>query len=239
MRTTTILASLLPLLLGSCSIAITRPVAPLAEFGLATPQDKPREIDDQKIAEAFAKKEQIQWPARLAVARLGETRHSHGQHAAALTNVPSSEQQVLDAAFPRGPQWSQVFPLAPLFTGSGTASLRDLRFEAAKAHADLLLVYGVSASEGSAWNPLGILNFAILPAFVLPGSDYETCCVGGMALVDVRNGQVYALANHDERSTCSAPTASKKSAFEGLFQKGSAAVIERMIADVRRQLPRS
>ena len=235
---TSLVALCLSAFLCSCAISIERPDSPLSGLGLATDQGKPpREIDDKTIADAFAKKEQLQWPARLAVARLGSTKRASWQANNRLTNVPTSEQALIDVRFPKGPQWSNLVHLSPMLGLDRETNLAMLRLEAARTHADLLLVYGISTEEASAPNPLAILNLLILPAFVLPGSNLETLCVGGMALVDVRNGYVYALTGQDERKTCSAPSAAKRGSFEDLYAEATSGVVGRMLDNVARQIP--
>jgi hypothetical protein len=227
---------LLSLVLGSCAVQIEAPEQPLDGIGLAPARQDPRQIDDQAIAAAFQKREQLKWPARLAVARFGQTERGRGQSVTTLANVPTREQEIIDARFEKGERWKPLVYLSPLVASEGSFSLLQMRLEAARAHADLLLVYGITTREGSAPNPLALLNVALLPAFVLPGSDLETLCVGGMALVDVRNGCVYALAGMDERRGKSAPSASKGGTYDALFHETSHAVVAKLLDRVAAQV---
>jgi hypothetical protein len=240
MRPSLVVVSFVCSLFCSCAISIDRPEPPLAAIGLqdAVAQDK-REIDDKTIAEAFAKKEQLAWPARLAVARLGSTTQYRWSDERALASVPASEQQLIEKRFPQGERISQVVTLSPIFSASAKPSLQQLRLEAARTHADLLLVYGVACNDDTCLNALSILDLAILPMFVVPGRSVETLAVGGMALVDVRNGFVYALAGHDDRRGGVASAAGRSGVLESLRRDGTNEVVTRMLDAVSRQLPLS
>lgn len=238
---TSLLSCSLLFLCAACTAAFEPIDAPLDALGLAAAdaggQDR-RQISGEDIAAAFAQAGQMHLPARLAVARLGETRRGRTVAATSFATVPTPELELVEARLAKGTVWSSITLLSPLFAGSQSPNLNQLRLEAARTHADLLLVYGLNGSEAYRPNALAVLNLALLPAFILPGSDVETGTVGGMALVDVRNGHVYAMAGVEDWRAGTAPSAAKESVLATLHAESRRDVLGRMLDSVRTQLDR-
>jgi hypothetical protein len=69
-------------------------------------------------------------------------------------------------------------------------SVKKLRLLAARAHADILVVFD-HGWRGGGVNPLVALNALILPAFFTPWMDNETESYAQAFVIDVRNGYLY------------------------------------------------
>jgi hypothetical protein len=156
------------------------------------------EFKDIGIEEAFRRKEQIRFPARVAV--WGIERNRHGAFAdgkvVELERALAAEEGL----------FSEVLPI-PRFLAERNCSADALRQSAALAHADVLLLYEqrLAVDERSDW--LRVFNVTVVGAWIVPSTPYEMRLETWAALLDVRNGVVYTMLHDDRVASGSFPSA--------------------------------
>jgi hypothetical protein len=151
-------------------------------------------FDDASIQDAFQLPEQLAVPLKLAT--VGIERNPYGVYL-------DREADELDQRLAKDRvTFRDVVPLVDfLFSGRerGTLDLDRIRRVAARAHAEALLIYDQKVRVESSYNLLCLLNLTIVGAYVVPGLSYELTMETRAALVDVRNGVIYAVVR-DTRS---------------------------------------
>jgi len=158
------------------------------------------QFKDLGIEESFQRKEQVRFPARIAL--YGFERNPYGTF---------SDGKVIDLEKALGEDaalFSEVLPVPRFLAQDGTArDVEVLRGAAARAHADVLLLYEQEVEMRQSTSPLRILNLTIVGAWLVPSTPYEIHVETWAALLDVRNGVIYQTF-HDARTVeGSAPSA--------------------------------
>jgi hypothetical protein len=158
-------------------------------------------FDDASVAESFARAEQIRLPARLAVH--GIERNPRG------TFADSRRAEFEKALEGDAGLCAEVLPLPRFLTEDGRARDVDgLRRAAARGRADLLLLYEQEVLvEEETRSPLVILNLTVIGAWLVPAAPYRVRLETWAAVVDVRNGVIYAALHDARERRTSAPTA--------------------------------
>jgi hypothetical protein len=158
-------------------------------------------FDDASIQDAFQLPEQLAVPLKLAT--VGIERNPYGVYL-------DREADELDQRLAKDRvTFRDVVPLVDfLFSGRerGTLDLDRIRRVAARAHAEALLIYDQKIRVESSYNPLCLLNLTIVGAYVVPGLSYELTMETRAALVDVRNGVIYAVVRDSRSAREMAPT---------------------------------
>lgn len=189
MKTTTLRAvAALALLAGGCGG--TRLYQPSRALVLEAVDD--REIDDEAVARAFEARPQLELPARVAFYCLDD-----------------GHAEAIEAMLESLPGVESVHRLPPLLvTGrrrldgdapaAGPVTIRQLRLVAARARADLLLVFDHGYRIDRSPNGLAALNVLLLPALVTPFVDARVRSYLDVLVVDTRNGYLYGNTSGDE-----------------------------------------
>jgi hypothetical protein len=169
----------------------------------------------------FAKEFQVTLPARLAVADASNPWLRENRN-----RLPGTVEKLAED---RG-SWKDV---NSLFTFEDDAAMRSARFEdlrqaAARQQADLLLVLRRSERVESSGNALSILKLLILPMLFLPTEDVETTSSLRAAVVDVRNGLVYATHDDEAVQRFTATAAGEESATRAAFDESWDRIADRM-----------
>jgi len=84
--------------------------------------------------------------------------------------------------------------------------IRTLRRNAALLNCDLLLVYGVSCDYSRRANPLSVLYLTVVGAFFVPGDSLTAGSMVRAALLNVRTGRVYGVAEASATQNMLLPT---------------------------------
>jgi hypothetical protein len=189
------------------------------------------QFDDASVEESFAKRAQIRFPARVAV--FGIERNRFGRWA-------DPEVVQFEAALGEdGEHVAEVLPLPGFLTGEGRVrDVAALRRTAARAHADAILLYEQDVALEDGANALRILNLTIVGAWVIPSTWYRVDLETTAALVDVRNGVVYATL-HDARSVEeSCPSARVAEAARETKKRVRGEAFDALVGSLREKLRR-
>lgn len=192
------------------------------------------------IAAAFARTPQAQLPARIAVARL-ESRDanpawfhetSKRTPTSALT-LASRADPVTAAAYQRLaslPEVADLTPLNTLVAGQAVATQQSLREAAAAVHADLLYVYTFDtySKRTTVMEGLVILSLGVLGFLPLVTIEVESTASG--ALIDVRSGYVYGVADATAISKSRSDSWRERDDEETARRAGESAAFEKLNA---------
>lgn len=198
---------------GCASVADSSPDAPLQVSG-----------DVERLQ--FAKSIQIGLPARLVVVDATPN----------FTDERRNHVADIVAAFSedRG-SWTTV---DSLFAFDDDAALRSARFEdlrqaASRQQSDLMLVVRRRRTQRAESGVLGLLNLLILPAFLVPTREVRTTLDVRAAVVDVRNGLIYATCEDRTVAEETVPAAFTSSARE----RGDDATWSEAVGHLRVRVP--
>lgn len=160
-------------------------------------------LTDEDIAELFKVEPASSFPARVAVMRVQasgyftKTNHSYGSgRFSVITNRDIEEDEDL-SRLAKLPMITAIAPMSRLLLPAELTSLRDLRRSAARLKTDLLLIYSVDTAFHVEGTPLGPLSLVSL-GFIPNKKAFVTSTTSG-ALIDVRTGFVYGVAEATER----------------------------------------
>jgi hypothetical protein len=172
----------------------------LREEGLAVDVQGGFRFDDAAIEESFRMPDQLVFPMRIAVYGLESNRYGHFEDARTgdLGKALEGSRE----------HFSDVLPLPDFLIGGRSRDVETLRKAAARAHADVLLLYEQEVDLDTSTSPLLLLNLAVLPCWLVPTTPFEVDLDTSAALVDVRNGVVYATARDRRTGDGVAPSAS-------------------------------
>ncbi|TAJ19109.1 MAG: hypothetical protein EPO68_06830 [Planctomycetota bacterium] len=185
--------------LGSLGIAAP---APDAANGAASG------ASSDPVAAAYARAPQAQLPARVAVARLEsrETEPSWRRETSPRTTsaklvLANKADAVTSAAYQRLaalPEVADLTPLNTLVAAQTIESQEQLRAAAAAVQADLVYAYTFDSYAKTRTNLPGlyVLSLGLLGFLPLVSIEVETTASG--ALIDVRSGYVYGVADATE-----------------------------------------
>ncbi|MEZ5998823.1 MAG: hypothetical protein R3B98_09035 [Hyphomonas sp.] len=151
---------------------------------------------DADVRRIAAIEPDLQFPARIGVARIGP----YGD----LASVPENELRIWsDLADDFGPETGEFVPVSPMIaamvsdpdagTGPRAARVIDhIRKGAARQHIDYVLVYETATKKSDKSNALTVADLTVIGLFVLPSRDVEVEASASAILIDVRNGYPYA-----------------------------------------------
>jgi hypothetical protein len=194
-------------------------------------------FDDAGIEQSFQRKEQLLFPARIAV--YGIERNPYGTFSDGKV-IELEKALAADEAL-----FSEVLPIPRFLSEEGRARDVDtLRKAAARAHADLLLLYEQQVDMEQSPNFLRILNLTIVAAWIVPSTPYEIRIETWAALVDVRNGVIYTTLHDSRAGEGNAPSAvaddrakETKTALRGEVFRSMAEEIARKLAKKKDAAP--
>lgn len=161
--------------------------------------------DDQAVREIANVEPELQFPARIGIARI-----FNGQ----MATIPANEaQQWRQFADRLGPDYGEFVPISPLVAALAASSVSDastnrnrwrgnveetvraIRFGAARQHVDAVLIYEVFANSDVDTNILSVTKLILVGFFMAPSEEITANGFANAMLVDVRNGYVYGYAH--------------------------------------------
>lgn len=257
-RVSLILVPVLALAMAGCSYAVQTTsgadyLSGYSESGLIE-EDK----IDQRVREVAAIEPNLQFPARIGLARIDR---------GGLSPIPSAEAGAWAAAAERlGPTFGTFVPvnrliaeivapqapsprgrIDPRFQDDSVDGLRrvveQIRLGAARQHLDAVLIYQTHYTADTTDNLLSIADWTIIGAFMLPGQSIDATAFASALLVDVRNGYPYGTADTvvDRETIASTWGSDSVSAELGDEARSAAALllvedVEQMMLDLKQEL---
>ena len=160
-----------------------------------------REVDDEDVAKAFQASPQLGEKSRVAYYTFDDA-HSEDitKTIASVPNV-SSVYQIPTLLVSGKRRFQESSPYAP----PQELSIKKLRLLAARAHADVLVVFD-HGYRGGGVNGWVALNILLVPMLITPWLSNETESYAQAHVIDVRNGYVYGEVSTEEKSGSRAVT---------------------------------
>jgi hypothetical protein len=196
---TFLLSSLLAFPLAGCGVSAYQP-GRTAGFDL----DGTREINDEDVRKAFEARPQLASPMRVA-----------------FYTFDVSKSDEIEASLRGVPGVADVYRIPPLLVtgqrrhdgegGHGARppqelSLKKLRLIAARAHADVVIVFDYGHRVDTSANGWTALTPLLLPIFFVPFLDRKVDSYMDTYVVDTRNGFLYAHITAEEESRVDSTT---------------------------------
>ncbi|MCI4644971.1 MAG: hypothetical protein MRY64_09330 [Hyphomonadaceae bacterium] len=223
------------MLVAACSahVQTTSGADYLARYeSYATPSTVKPDTVDAEIREIAAIEPNLQFPARIGLARI-----EHGR----LTGLPEPEAFVWgDLADQLGPDFGTFAPVSPLIAAmvdstphnsswDTNALIADIRRGAARQHLDYVLVYEVNSQRDERANGLALADLTIIGMFVLPSRDVEVEATASAILIDVRNGYPYATLTGFAEKDGMARVVSTRSHTDALSEDAELRAVEALV----------
>jgi hypothetical protein len=206
---TPILLALTLLITGCTTLRYTTPgpAADMKAFGV-TPADEREQLTDYKIQQELDRKPLATFPANICIARVqgsgyrsyGNQSFGAGAYSVVLTRDVETDEQLQKIA--ELPMIAGLAPVNRMLLTSNLKSDMELRQAAAKLHAQILLIYTLDThfyNQNNA-SPADVITFGF-------GKHQKVriTSTASAALLDVRNGYVYgvaeASAQHEQPTT--------------------------------------
>jgi hypothetical protein len=156
--------------------------------------DSSKEIDDADIAKAFAASPQMGERVKVAYYAFDDSKAKDVE--GMLANVPnvSSTYRIPNMLM----SGRRRFDEQSYGGGSHDFSIKKLRLLAARAHADVLVIFD-NGWRGGGVNGLVALNILIVPIFFVPAYSNETESYAQGYVIDVRNGFLYGEVSAEQK----------------------------------------
>ncbi len=185
-----LLILLLPLILflSACTSSYRTPAAGV---NLAS-------ITDSAIVETMAAEATANFPARIAIVRVqasgyrSRTNQGFGSGAFSIVTVRDVEKPEDLQRLAQLPQIAALAFLNRLVLPNKLETIKDLRLAAAPLKTDLLFIYSIDTDFNVNNTPLGPLSLVTLG--FLPNNEAQVLATVSGALIDVRSGFIYGLA---------------------------------------------
>ena len=220
---------------------------------LALDEAKVRELTDKDIQAILDKRPLAKFPVTLAVACVDRS-YSHGYYgywwwnADERARIKEEEKQgwleatkgikaISDTCFVSDLLLPEITKHDGHWQYAGH-SMKGLRAAAARLHADLLLVYSAPSDYGNETNPASLLYLTIVGCWVSPGNDISSYTLARAALVDVRTGYVYAVAEDDAEAKTITPVAYDEKVYKKLMKKTRAEAVTKLQTQIKSILPK-
>jgi len=200
--------------------------------------------DDQAVREIANVEPELQFPARIGIARI-----FNGQ----MTTIPADEaQQWRQLAERLGPDYGEFVPISPLVAALAAGSVSDastsrnrwngnieetvraIRFGAARQHVDAVLIYEVFANSDVDTNVLSVTKLVLIGFFMVPSEEITANGFANAMLVDVRNGYVYGYAQSstDKPVETLSTSANEYANVRQAETEARAGAVDRLVVDV-------
>lgn len=160
-------------------------------------------LADDDIADLMKVEPASEFPARIAVARvqasgyITRTNSGYGSGRYSVVTTRDVEEESDFEKLSNLELVAGVAPLSRLLLPPNLDSIKDLRLSAARLKTDLILIYSVDTVFHVEGTPLGPLS-AITLGFLPNKKAFVSSTTSG-ALIDVRTGFVYGVAEATER----------------------------------------
>lgn len=160
-------------------------------------------LTDGDIAELMKIEPASEFPARIAVARvqasgyISRTNSGYGSGRYSVVTTRDIEDESDFEKLSSLEMVGGIAPLGRLLLPPNLDSIKDLRLSAARLKTDLILIYSVDTAFHVEGTPLGPLS-AITLGFLPNKKAFVSSTTSG-ALIDVRTGFVYGVAEATER----------------------------------------
>ena len=177
---------------------------------------KPLQVFGVAEGQQFAKDVQVKLPSDLVVAEVTQRRGRRD------VETDKRSVQLVGALAKDEKTFSDV---APLFA-DGAETFEALRAAASAHHADLMLVTEMSERVEDQSGVLGALNLLVLPCWLVPTKTDDLTLHVRAAVVDVRNGLVYATFEDHREERVHSPSANRADNVEEGFDRLYAASLE-------------
>jgi hypothetical protein len=153
-----------------------------------------REIDDTDVAKAFEAHPQIGEKMRVAYYTFDDTRADDVEKMLATVPGVTTTYRIPKLLVSGQRRFEERWSYGP----QPELSVKKLRLLAARAHADVLLVFD-HGWRGGGVNGLVALNILIVPIFITPWLSTETESYAQAFVIDVRNGYIYGEVSADAK----------------------------------------
>jgi hypothetical protein len=157
--------------------------------------DNGKEIDDSDVAKAFAASPQIGERVKVAYYTFDDARADDIEKTIARTPNVASVYRIPPLLVTGKRRFHETSPWAP----PQEVGTKKLRLLAARAHADVLVVFDHGWRGGGA-NGWAALNVLVVPIFVTPWLSNETESYAQAYVIDVRNGYLYGEVSAEQKS---------------------------------------
>lgn len=153
---------------------------------------------DSDIADAAGVEPNLNFPARIGVARIVN---------GALTLPPAAEVGLFSGIAERNSGYGEFVPVSPLVLAmmSGTDTsinmrhrhqtageiIKQIRLASARQHLDYVIIYEVGARSRTGNTPFALADVTLVGGMLLPTRDIDVAGIGAAAFLDVRNGYPY------------------------------------------------
>lgn len=202
--------------------------------------------DDQAVYEIANVEPELQFPARIGVARI-----FNGE----LSSLPVHDaQQWRQLADRLGPGWGEFVPISPLVAALAAGSVSDMntngfgrhsgieqtiraiRFGAARQHVDAVLIYEVFADSDVETNILSVTKLALIGYLIAPSEEITANGFANAMLVDVRNGYVYGYAqsNTEDPVETLSTSAGERDNVKRAKAAAQTGAVDRLVVDVEK-----
>ncbi len=157
-----------------------------ASHGARFEIDAAKEIDDDDVKKAFEASPQLGDRSRVAYFLFDDDKTDDVERMLKGSRHVDSVYRIPTLLVTGKRRFQETSPWQP----PQEVSVKKLRLLAARAHADVLVVFDHGWKGGGA-NPLVALNVLVLPILFVPFLENETQSYAQAHLIDVRNGYVY------------------------------------------------
>lgn len=193
---------------------------------------------DTDIAEMMKREPASSYPARLAVARVQtpgyhtQTTYCYGKGQYCLVTTREIETDQDFERVARLPMVSRVAPLGRMLVAEQIDSIKDLRLGAASLKTDMLLLYSIDTRFNVDSTDIGPL--ALISLGFLPNKKARVNATASAALIDVRTGFVYGVAESSATEHQRATTWSTDSAIDASRVKAETTAFHGLLDEIEK-----
>lgn len=193
---------------------------------------------DEDISAVMKREPASPFPVRLAIARVQSpgyyTRNAHcygkGRYCLVTTREVETDEDFERVA--RLPLVSHIAPMNRMLVSEQIDSVRDLRLGAAGLKTDILLLYSIDTRFNVDSTDIGPL--ALISLGFLPNKKAHVNSTASAALIDVRTGFIYGVAESTAREDQRATVWSSDEAIERSRLKAEATAFRGLLSEVEK-----
>ena len=222
------------ILTGCTTYTTPGPGAPMSRFGVVTDAEREK-MTDHDIRRQLELKPLAQFPANVAMARVqgsgyrsyGSTIYGRGGYTFIPTRDAATDEHLEQLT--GLPMLAQVGYINRLLLPEDLRSDRELREGAAKMRADILLVYTFDTDIylGSDATPVDVVTLGFLPH-----KKARVTSTASAALLDVRNGYLYGVADGVGQREIRANTWNDENAIDASRREAEAEAFDTLVENL-------